>query len=284
MEKKMHTRLTSWQIVQIARHRERPLAIDYIQRITEGFFELHGDRVFSDDHSIVAGLATIGAFDVMLIAQQKGRDTKEKHFHNYGMPHPEGYRKIYRLMEHAEKFALPVICLIDTPGAFPGLEDEERGQSEAIAANLYLMSHLRVPIISVVIGEGCSGGALGMGIADRLLMLEYSFYTVAAPEAAASILWRNSGFAPEAAEAMKISAHELMDANIVDDIVAEPLGGAHEDHVGAAKFLHHALVKHLDELCHMPLNELLTLRDHKYRSIGAFHCSEASPVGLQSVR
>src|SRR5579859_2397750 len=228
--KEIYAHLTGWQTVQVARHKNRPYAADYLDLMCDDFIELHGDRAFGDDHAILAGLGNLAGNTVMFICQQKGRSTKEKQYHNYGMPHPEGYRKAYRLMRLAEKFCVPLVCLIDTPGAFPGLEDEEHGQSGAIAENLLLMSRLRVPIVSVVIGEGGSGGALALSVADRLLMLEHSVYTVAAPEAAASILWRDNAFAPQAAEAMRISARELLGTHIVDELVTEPIGGAHHNH------------------------------------------------------
>src|SRR6266581_5690369 len=205
----IYKNLTAWQIVQVARHKDRPYAADYIRLMCDDFFELHGDRAFGDDHAIMAGPAKLDGNTVMLVCHQKGRDTKERQFRNFGMPHPEGYRKAGRLMEQAERFGFPVISLIDTPAAFPGLGDEERGQSEAIASNLYLMSRLRVPMIAVVTGEGGSGGALAISVANRILMLEYSIYSVAPPEAAASILWRDTAFAPQSAEAMKISDREL---------------------------------------------------------------------------
>lgn len=264
----VYSQLTTWQTVQVARHKDRPHAIDYIRLMCDDFFELHGDRSFGDDPSILAGPASLDGRTAMFLCQQKGRDMKEKQFHNYGMPHPEGYRKAYRLMQQAERLGLPLICLIDTPGAFPGLQDEERGQSEAIAANLYLMSRLRIPIIAVVIGEGGSGGALAIGLADRLLMLEYSIYTVAAPEAAASILWRDTSFAPHAAEAMRIRARELVETQIVDEIVPEPLGGAHRDYCLAADNLKAALLKHLVDLRQFSLEELLERRRQKFRAIG----------------
>src|SRR6266480_6029441 len=222
----IYKNLSSWETVMVARHKDRPYSLDYIHLMCEDFFELHGDRSFSDDHAIMAGPAKLGDEHVMLVCHQKGRDMKEKQFHNLGMPHPEGYRKAARLMEQAEKFGFPVISLIDTPAAFPGLGDEERGQGQAIAANLYLMSRLRVPIIAVVIGEGGSGGALAISIADRILMLEYSIYSVAPPEAAASILWRDTAFAPQAAEAMKISARELKALDLIDELIPEPSGGS----------------------------------------------------------
>jgi acetyl-CoA carboxylase carboxyl transferase subunit alpha len=266
--KELYAHLTPWQTVQVARHRDRPYAFDYISLMCDDFMELHGDRAFADDHAILAGIGKLAGNNVMFICQQKGRSAKDKQYHNYGMPHPEGYRKAYRLMCQAEKFHIPVVCLIDTPGAFPGLEDEEHGQSGAIAANLLLMSHLRVPIISVVIGEGGSGGALALSVADRLLMLEHSVYTVAAPEAAASILWRDKAFAPAAADAMRISARELLETRIVDELVPEPVGGAHRNHCQAAGYLKEALLKHLSELKRYPIDELLEERYRKYRAIG----------------
>lgn len=276
-ERELHRRteeiyknLSSWETVQVARHKDRPYSADYIRLISEDFFELHGDRSFSDDHAIMAGPAKLGSEHVMFICHQKGRDMKEKQLRNLGMPHPEGYRKAGRLMQQAEKFGFPVICLIDTPGAFLGLADEERGQSEAIAANLYLMSHLRMPIIAVVIGEGGSGGALAIGVADRLLMLEHSIYTVAMPEASASIMWRDKVYAPQAAEAMRISAKELKALDLIDELIPEPLGGAHHNYRLTADNLKAALLKHLYELKPLPVDELLERRYEKYRSIGKF--------------
>jgi acetyl-CoA carboxylase carboxyl transferase subunit alpha len=276
-ERELHRRteeiyrnLSSWQTVQVARHKDRPYSADYIRLMCEDFFELHGDRAFGDDHAILAGPATLDGTTVMLVCHQKGRDTKEKQFRNLGMPHPEGYRKAGRLMEQAEKFRFPVICLIDTPAAFPALGDEERGQAEAIASNLFLMSRLHTPIIAVVIGEGGSGGALGISVADRLLMLEFSIYTVAPPEAAASILWRDTAFAPQAAEAMRISARELKALNLVDELIPEPLGGAHHNPELTANNLKAALLKNLAELQQIPMDELLEKRYHKYRVIGKY--------------
>lgn len=273
--KEVYAHLTSWQTVQVARHKDRPYAADYISIMCDDFMELHGDRAFADDHAILAGLGKLAGKTVMFVGQQKGRSLKEKQYHNYGMPHPEGYRKVYRLMSMAEKFHVPIACLIDTPGAFPGLEDEEHGQSGAIAMNLSLMSRLRVPIVSVVIGEGGSGGALAISIADRLLMLEYSVYTVAAPEAAASILWRDKSYAAEAANTMRISARELIETHIIDELVPEPVGGAHHNHCLAAGYLKEAVLKHLDELERFPIDELLERRYQKYRSIGPFVRIEA---------
>lgn len=266
----IYANLTSWQTVQVARHQDRPCATDYMHLMCEDFFELHGDRSCGDDSAILAGLANLDGITVIFICQQTGHNIKEKQHHNFGMPHPEGYRKSYRLMQQAAKFGFPLICLIDTPGAFPGLEDEERGQSQAIASNLYLMSHLRVPIISVVIGEGGSGGALAIGIADRLLMLEYSIYTVASPEAAASILWRDTSFAPQAAEAMHINARKLAEAKVIDELILEPLGGAHRDHVLTADNLKTTLLRHLSDLRHIPPEELPERRYQKFRAMGPF--------------
>lgn len=266
----IYRNLSSWQTVQVARHKDRPYSADYIRLMCEDFFELHGDRAFSDDHSILAGPAALDGNTVMLVCHQKGRDTKEQQFRNFGMPHPEGYRKAGRLMEQAEKFGFPVICLIDTPAAFPALGDEERGQAEAIASNLFLMSRLRTPIIAVVIGEGGSGGALGISVADRLLMLEFSIYTVAPPEAAASILWRDTAFAPQAAEAMRISARELKALHLIDELIPEPLGGAHHNPALAADNLRAALLNNLAELKQIPMDELLEKRYQKYRAIGKF--------------
>jgi acetyl-CoA carboxylase carboxyl transferase subunit alpha len=266
----IYKNLSAWETVQVARHKDRPYSGDYIHLMCEDFFELHGDRSFSDDHAIMAGPAKLGDEHIMLVCHQKGRDMKEKQFRNLGMAHPEGYRKARRLMQQAEKFGFPVICLIDTPGAFLGLADEERGQSEAIATNLHLMSHLCVPIIAAVIGEGGSGGALAISIADRILMLEHSIYTVAMPEASASILWRDKVYAPQAAEAMRISAKELKALDLVDELIPEPLGGAHHNYRLAADNLKAALLSNLTELKKLPVDELLERRYQKYRNIGEF--------------
>src|SRR5713226_5128341 len=266
--------LTAWQTLLVARHKDRPYAADYIRLICNDFFELHGDRAFGDDHAIMAGPAKLDGNTVMLVCHQKGRDTKERQFRNFGMPHPEGYRKAGRLMEQAEKFGFPVISLIDTPAAFPGLGDEERGQSEAIASNLYLMSRLRVPTIAVVTGEGGSGGALAISVANRILMLEYSIYSVAPPEAAASILWRDTAFAPQAAEAMKISARELKSIDLIDELIPEPLGGAHHNHRAAADTLKATLLRQLADLKQFPADELLEMRYQKFRNIGKFGRAE----------
>lgn len=276
----IYQNLTSWQTVQVARHKDRPYAADYIHLLCDDFFELHGDRAFADDHAIIAGPAHFAKQTVMFIGQQKGRDAKERVFRNFGMPHPDGYRKAHRLMLQAEKFGFPLICLIDTSGAAIALSDEERGQSESIAANLYLMSRLHIPIIAVVIGEGGSGGALAISVADRILMLEHSIYSVASPESAASIVWRDTAFAPQAAEAMRISARELKAAQLVDDLVPEPLGGAHRNHQLAAENLKTALIKHFAVLKQIPIEELLEQRYQKFRSIGQFGHVEVAETSL----
>ncbi|GHO77009.1 acetyl-coenzyme A carboxylase carboxyl transferase subunit alpha [Ktedonobacter sp. SOSP1-85] len=266
----IYSNLTAWQTVQVARHKNRPYTLDYIKHICDDFFELHGDRSFADDHAIVAGTARLGEQTVMLIGHQKGRDMKEQQYRNLGMPHPEGYRKAYRMMQQAEKFGFPIINLIDTSGASPALVDEERGQSEAIASCLYLMPRLRVPILAIVIGEGNSGGALAISIADRILMFEHSYYTVAAPEAAANIIWRDAGQAPLAAEGQRIRAKDLLTFKIVDEVIPEPLGGAHRNHHLAAEALKISLLRNLEELKQLPTDELLAKRYEKFRVIGQF--------------
>jgi acetyl-CoA carboxylase carboxyl transferase subunit alpha len=266
----IYSKLTAWQTVLVARHKDRPYAADYIRLICDDFFELHGDRTFGDDHAMMTGPATLDGETVMFVCHQKGRDTKEKQFRNLGMPNPEGYRKAARVMQQAEKFGFPIICLIDTPAAFPGLGAEERGQAESIAANLYLMSRLRVPIVAVVVGEGGSGGALAISIADRILMLEFSIYSVAPPEAAANILWRDPSFASQAAEAMRISARELKEIELIDELIAEPLGGAHRNYRAAADHLKEALVKQLADIRRFPIDELVEMRYQKFRNIGKF--------------
>jgi acetyl-CoA carboxylase carboxyl transferase subunit alpha len=266
----IYSKLTAWQTVQVARHKNRPYSADYIHLMCEDFFELHGDRSFGDDGAIITGPALLGNERVMLVCDEKGRDTKEKQFRNFGMPHPEGYRKSARAMRQAEKFGYPVICLIDTPAAYPGLDAEERGQASSIAENLYLMTGLRVPILAAVLGEGGSGGALATSVADRILMLEFSVYAVAPPESAANILWRDASFAPQAAEAMKISARELKGLGLIDELIPEPLGGAQHNYKAAAENLKAALLKNLAELKILPVSELLEMRYNKYRSIGEF--------------
>lgn len=270
----IYSKLTAWQTVLVARHKDRPYSLDLIKLMCNDFFELHGDRAFGDDRAIVTGPAELDGNTVMLVCQQKGRDNKEKQLRNLGMPHPEGYRKAIRAMHQAEQFGFPIICLIDTPAAFPGLDAEERGQGEAIAANLYVMPRLRVPTIAVVIGEGGSGGALAISVTDRILMLEFSIYSVAPPEAAANIMWRDTAFAPQAAEAMRISARELKEINLVDALIPEPLGGAHRNYRLTADNLKAALLTHLAELKRYPLDELLENRYLKYRNIGKFSHAE----------
>ncbi|GLV56728.1 acetyl-coenzyme A carboxylase carboxyl transferase subunit alpha [Dictyobacter sp. S3.2.2.5] len=266
----LYKNLNTWQTVQVARHKDRPYAADYIRLMCEDFFEMHGDRSFGDDHAIMAGPAKLGKQTVMLVCHQKGRDMKEKQFRNLGMPHPEGYRKAYRLMEQAEKFQMPIVSLIDASGASPGLVDEERGQAEAIASTLYLMPRLKVPIIATVIGEGGSGGALAIGVADRVLMLEHSIYMVAAPEAAASIMWRDAAYASYAATAMRISARELLPLGLIDEILPEPVGGAHRNYQQTASTLKAALERHLEETKSLPTDKLLELRYQKFRNIGKY--------------
>jgi acetyl-CoA carboxylase carboxyl transferase subunit alpha len=262
--------LTTWQMVQVARHKDRPYTADYIRLICDDFFELHGDRAFSDDHAIMAGPALIDGTRVMLIGHQKGRDLKEKQFRNLGMPHPDGYRKAERLLQQAERFRMPVVCLIDTAGASIALPDEERGQSEAIASILYVMSRTRTPIISVIIGEGGSGGALAIGIADRMLMLQYSIYSVASPEAAASIIWRDSAYGQYAANSMRISAREVFELGLINEVLPEPVGGAHRNYHQTANTLKDSVLKHLAELKQISLDELLEKRYQKFRSVGEY--------------
>jgi acetyl-CoA carboxylase carboxyl transferase subunit alpha len=262
--------LTPWQISQLARHPLRPYTLDYITRVFSDFEELHGDRAFADDPAIVGGIARLSGRPVVVVGHQKGRDTREKVRRNFGMPRPEGYRKALRLMRLAERFKLPLITLIDTPGAYPGVGAEERGQSEAIARNLYEMARLRTPIVSVVIGEGGSGGALAIGVCDRLLMLQYSTYSVISPEGCASILWRSAEKAAEAAQAMGITAESLSRLGLVDEIVPEPLGGAHRDLDEMAKTLKSALVAALDRLCTVPLARLLENRYERLMHYGEF--------------
>ena len=262
--------LTSWQISKVARHPNRPYTLDYIPLIFSEFNELHGDRSFSDDPAIISGLARLDGESVVIIGQQKGRSTQERIYRNYGMPRPEGYRKAKRIMEMAENFQLPVITFIDTPGAYPGVEAEERGQSEAIASNLILMSGLRTPIISTVIGEGGSGGALAIGVADVVLMLEYSTYSVISPEGCASILWKSAEKARDAAEAMGITAKRLHEMGFIDKIIDEPLGGAHRNIEEMAGELKNHLVTVLSNLKSMELDALVSRRQERLRSYGTF--------------
>ena len=260
--------LTPWQVSQVARHPQRPYTMDYIDRIFTDFQELHGDRSFADDQAIVAGLARLESTPVAVIGHQKGRDIKERIHRNYGMPKPEGYRKALRIMQLAERFGLPILTFIDTPGAYPGIGAEERGQSEAIARNLLLMSGLKTPIIATVIGEGGSGGALAIGVSDRLIMLQYSTYSVISPEGCASILWKSADKAEEAAAAMGITSDRLKELRLVDEIIGEPLGGAHRDYEATAYDIKRALLEHLAALQELSLDELVRLRHEKLRNIG----------------
>src|ERR1700736_3053899 len=268
--RQIYDNLTAWQRVQIARHMQRPFALDYIERCFTGWIELHGDRRFADDKAMPSGLAMFGWQRCVVITHQKGRNTKENVMRNFGCAHPEGYRKALRLMRLAEKFGIPVISLIDTPGAFPGIGSEERHISEAIAVNLREMMSLRVPVIAAVIGEGGSGGALGIGVADRVLILENAYYSVISPEACSAILWRDRRHAPEAAEALKLTAQDLLKLDVVDEIVDEPEGGAHRDYETAATNLGGALRKNLDQLLELPIEQLLKKRYKKFRGLGNF--------------
>lgn len=270
LKKKIYSNLSRWQRVQLARHPRRPYPLDIIPLITEDFIELHGDRRFGDDWAVVSGIARFDKFNVAIVAQQKGRDTKEKIKRNFGMPHPEGYRKALRIMKMAAKFAMPIINMVDTPGAYPGAEAEERGQAEAIATNLFECAVLPVPIVVLILGEGGSGGALAIAVGDRILMLENSIYSVISPEGCASILWRNSSKNKEAAEALKITASDLVKLNIIDEIVPEPLGGAHLDPEQTAKNIKDALIKHLDELTRIPIDKLIPLRISKFQNMGVY--------------
>ncbi|HWS66678.1 MAG TPA: acetyl-CoA carboxylase carboxyltransferase subunit alpha [Steroidobacteraceae bacterium] len=262
--------LSPWQITQLARHPQRPYTLDYVSMIFTDWHELHGDRMYSDDLAIVGGLARLEGMPVMLIGQQKGRDTKERVRRNYGMPKPEGYRKALRLMRMAERFRIPVVTLIDTPGAYPGIGSEERGQSEAIARNLFEMSNLAAPVLSVIIGEGGSGGALAIGVCDRLVMLQFSIYGVISAEAAASILWKSTDKKEIAADAMGGTADRLRKLGLVDEVLKEPHGGAHRDPQAMAETLKQGMIKHLAELCNQPVTTLLDSRQARLRGFGVF--------------
>lgn len=269
-KKAIYSNLTAWQRVQIARHTARPFTLDYLQLSFTDFIELHGDRRFAEDPSMPGGLATIGKHKCVVIGHQKGRDTKENIYRNFGCANPEGYRKALRLMRMAEKFELPFVALIDTPGAYPGIGAEERHIAESIAVNIRDMMTLRTPTVAVVIGEGGSGGALGIGVADRVLMLENSYYSVISPEGCAAILWKHRKHAPEAAEALKLTATDLKEFKLVDDVVPEPLGGAHQNQEQAIRNLRDAVVKHIDELKRIPMETLLEERYEKFRRAGFF--------------
>jgi acetyl-CoA carboxylase carboxyl transferase subunit alpha len=268
LRKTIFGNLTRWQKVQLARHPDRPYTLDYIGMMTTEFIELHGDRAFSDDKAIVGGFARLDNIPVMIIGHQKGRDTKSNVYRNFGMPNPEGYRKALRLMKLAAKFNRPVITMLDTPGAFPGLEAEERGQAQAIAQNLFEMSRLPVPIIVAIIGEGASGGALGIGVGDRVLMLENTWYSVISPESCSSILWRSWDFKEQAAEALKLTAPDLLHQGIIDRIVPEPLGGAHRNPKQAADILRDILLAELKKLMKIKTNKLVEMRVEKFGKMG----------------
>jgi acetyl-CoA carboxylase carboxyl transferase subunit alpha len=270
LRREVYSSLTRWQKVQIARHPKRPYTLDYIKHMCTDFVELHGDRSFADDKAIVGGFARLDGQPVMIIGQQKGRDTKQKLRRNFGMAHPEGYRKALRLFRLAEKFEVPIVVLIDTPGAFPGIGAEERGQAEAIAHNIREMARLKVPIIIVIIGEGASGGALGVGLGDRIMILEHSWYSVISPEGCAAILWRDAAKAPEAAEALKPTSQDLVNLRIVDKVIEEPHNGAHNDHRDAARRVKEEILAALRELKEKPVKDLLAERIEKYRRMGEF--------------
>jgi acetyl-CoA carboxylase carboxyl transferase subunit alpha len=270
LTKNIFSALSSWQIAQLARHPQRPYTLDYLETVFDDFQEMHGDRMFADDAAMVGGLARLEGIPVMVIGQQKGRDTKERVLRNYGMPRPEGYRKAMRLMKLAERFKLPIITLIDTPGAYPGIGAEERGQSEAIARNLFVMATLKTPLIAVVIGEGGSGGALAIGVGDRLLMLEYSIYSVISPEGCASILWKSADKAEAAAESLGLTARRLAELGLVDEIIQEPLGGAHRDIESMSEVLKTTLLKHLKDLQAVPTDKLIESRNQRIRNFGRY--------------
>ena len=271
LKQETYANLTRWQRVQLSRHPERPYTLDYIQGLAEKFVELHGDRTVGDDKAMVGGLGEIDGHPVMFIGQQKGHNTKQRQFRNFGMPNPEGYRKALRLMKLAEKFNVPIVTLIDTPGAFPGLEAEERGQGEAIARNLREMFMLKVPVICVIIGEGASGGALGIAIGDRVLMLENTWYSVISPESCSSILWRSWDYKEQAAEALKLTATDMQQAGLVDGIIQEPLGGAHTDPPRMIAALKQILLATLQELAAVPAEERIAQRIDKFSAMGVFN-------------
>ncbi len=270
LKKNVYENLTRWQRVQLARHPERPYTLDYIYAMTENFIELHGDRHFKDDKAIVGGFAMLDDVKVMLLGHQKGRDTKSNLERNFGMPNPEGYRKAMRLMKLAEKFNIPIVTLLDTPGAYPGIEAEERGQAEAIARNLFEMSRLKVPVVVVVIGEGASGGALGMGVGDRVIMLENTWYSVISPESCSSILWRSWEYKEQAAEALKLTAPDLLELNIIDRIIKEPLGGAHRDYIKIAAELKSVLKEEIAVLSKIKPDKLIQNRLEKFAKMGVY--------------
>lgn len=282
-QRDIYTGLSPWQRVQIARHPKRPYALDYVGMLCVGFQELHGDRQFNDDRALIGGTAFFNGEAVMIIAQQKGRETKEKIARNFGMPQPEGYRKALRLMKLAERFGLPVITFIDTPGAYPGIGSEERHVSEAIAVNLREMAMLKVPSVSIIIGEGGSGGALGIGVTDRVLILENSYYSVISPEGCAAILWKDAAAAPKAAQALKLDAGTLEKFGVVDEVISEPFGGAHHDPEQAAKALGYALQKHLNDLKGLKVPQLLDNRYERFRRLGEYQESTPAVIAASEV-
>ena len=270
LTKSIFSKLSPWQVARVARHESRPYTQDYLDAIAPDFQELHGDRMYADDPAIIGGIARVDGRAVMFIGHQKGRDTKERVRRNYGMPKPEGYRKAQRLMRLAEKFSIPIVTFIDTPGAYPGVGAEERGQSEAIAYSLYLMAGLKTPIVSVVIGEGGSGGALAIGVGDKLIMLQYSIYSVISPEGCASILWKSAERAEDAAEAMRVTASQLSEFKLVDEVLPEPLGGAHRNPDAMAEVIRNAIASSLDELTKLPIEQLLANRQKRLASFGQY--------------
>lgn len=270
LKKNIYQSLTNWQKVQIARHPDRPFSLDYFHNIFDDFVELHGDRKFGDDKAIVGGMAFLDGRSVMVVGQQKGRGTKDNLMRNFGMANPEGYRKAARLFQLAERFGKPIITFVDTPGAFPGIEAEQRGQAEAIASNLMLMSDLKVPVIVVIIGEGASGGAIGIGVGDRILMFEYAWYSVISPESCSSILWRSWDFKEQAAEALKLTANELIKFNIIDRIIPEPLGGAHKNPQEIYNTLKPILIEELNKLLKIDPKKLVKMRKEKFYKMGVW--------------
>jgi acetyl-CoA carboxylase carboxyl transferase subunit alpha len=268
--REIYSNLNPWEITMVARHPQRPHTLDYFQRLFPDFTELHGDRRFADDHAIVGGMATFDDQTIMLIGHQKGRDSKQRIYRNFGMANPEGYRKALRLMKLAEKYNKPIVTFIDTPGAYPGIGAEERGQSEAIALNLREMARLKIPIVSIVIGEGGSGGALALGVGDRILMMQYAIYSVISPEGCASILWKDAGKAEEAAHNLHLTANDLRSLGLIDEIIQEPLGGAHADYDESAKLVQQSLSRHLKEVQTLPWNDRTHIRYEKFRRMGYY--------------
>tara|TARA_B110000263_G_scaffold64660_1_gene55818 strand:- start:204 stop:1154 length:951 start_codon:yes stop_codon:yes gene_type:complete len=269
LTEKIYSNLSAWQNVQVARHPQRPHFLDYVEKVCDDFDELHGDRHYGDDRAVIGGLASIGDHKVMLIGHEKGRSTEEKIEHNFGMSQPEGYRKACRLMQIAERFKLPVVTLVDTPGAYPGIDSEERGQSEAIAYNLQIMSSLKTPILVNVVGEGGSGGALALAVGDHITMMQYATYSVASPEACASIVWRDSTKSPDAAEAMKLNAENILKLNLIDEVITEPLGGSHRNHDQAALILKNSIIKNLKDLKSFETTDLIERRYTRLMGYGS---------------